>query len=49
MRREPRCLVRDWYARAVFDHYLKGDEEARGRLKSPDPFGDLASVRREIE
>ena len=42
-------LVRDWYARAVFDHYLKGDGEARGRLKSPDPFGDLTSVRREIE
>ena len=41
-------LVRDWYARAVFDHYLKGDGEARGWLKSPDPFGDLASVRREI-
>ena len=40
-------LVRDWYARAVFDHYLKGDGEARGRLKSPDPFGDRTSVRRE--
>ena len=42
-------LIRDWYARAVFDHYLKGDGEARARLKSPDPFGDLTSVRREIE
>ena len=49
MRHEPRYLVRGWYARAVFDHYLTGDGEARGRLKSPDPFGDLASVRREIE
>ena len=41
-------LIRDWYARAVFDHYLKGDGEARGRLQDPDPFGDLTSVRREI-
>ena len=42
-------LIRDWYARAVFDHYLKGDGEARRRLKHPDPFGDLTFVRREIE
>ena len=42
-------LVRDWYARAVFDHYLKGDQGAHGRLQGSDPFGHLTSVRREIE
>ncbi len=42
-------LVRDWYVRAVFDHYLKGDGEAHRRLQGPDPFGDLTFVRREIE
>ena len=41
-------LVRDWYARAVFDQYLKGDREARGRLRGPDPFGDLTFVRQEM-
>ena len=41
-------LIRDWYARAVFDHYLKGDGEARERLRGPDPFGELTSVRREV-
>ena len=41
-------LIRDWYARAVFDHYLKGDGEARERLQGPDPFGELTSVRREV-
>ena len=42
-------LVRDWYARAVFDRYLKNDEDARRRLQGSDPFGDLTSVRREVE
>ena len=29
--------------------YLKGDGAAHRRLQGPDPFGDLAFVRREIE
>ena len=41
-------VVRDWYALAWFDWYLKGDREARERLRGPDPFGTMASVRREV-
>ena len=41
-------LIRDWYARAVFDHYLKGDGEARERLQGPNPFGSLTFVRQEM-
>ena len=41
-------VIRDWYARAWFDWYLKGDRAARERLRSPDPFGVMTSVRREV-
>ncbi len=41
-------VIRDWYARAVFDHYLKGDGQALERLQGSGPFGDLTSVRREM-
>ena len=41
-------VIRDWYARAWFDWYLKGDEAARGRLREPDPFGAMTSVRQEV-
>ena len=41
-------VIRDWYARAVFDHYLKGDGQALERLQGSDPFADLTSVRREM-
>ncbi len=41
-------LIRDWYARAWFDWHLKGDRNARERLRSPDPFGAMTSVRREV-
>ena len=41
-------VIRDWYARAVFDHYLKGDAQALERLRGADPFGDRTSVRREL-
>ena len=41
-------VIRDWYARAVFDHYLKGDRAALDRLKGSDPFGEMTSARREI-
>ena len=41
-------VIRDWYARAVFDHYLKGDGQALERLQGADPFADLTSVRREM-
>ena len=39
-------LVRDWHARAWFDWYLKGDQEARRRSQNPDPFGELTFARR---
>lgn len=39
-------VIRDWYARAWFDSYLKGDAAARDRWYRADPFGDLTSVRR---
>ena len=42
-------LIRDWYARAWFDWYLKGDEAARQRLQSPDPFGALTHARTEVQ
>lgn len=41
-------VIRDWYARAWFDWHLKGDEEAHQRLKAPNPFGALTSVRSDI-
>ena len=41
-------VVRDWYARAWFDWHLKDDADARSRLRGPDPFGALTSVRREV-
>ena len=41
-------VIRDWYARAWFDWYLKGDEKARARLREPDPFGDMTAVRQEV-
>ena len=41
-------VIRDWYARAVFDHYLKGDGQALERLQGADPFADLTFVRREM-
>ena len=41
-------VVRDWYARAWFDWHLKDDAAARGRLRGPDPFGSLTSVRRDV-
>ena len=41
-------LIRDWYARAWFDWYLKDDEEARRRLQSDDPFGELTYTLREV-
>lgn len=42
-------LIRDWYARAWFDWYLKGDAAARQRLQSPDPFGALTHARTEVQ
>lgn len=42
-------LIRDWYARAWFDWYLKDDQDAHNRLLNPDPFGSHTSVRAEIE
>ena len=41
-------VIRDWYARAVFDHYLKGNRKALDRLRGSDPFGEMTSGRREI-
>ena len=31
-------LIRDWYARAWFDWYLKDDPDARRRLQNEDPL-----------
>ena len=42
-------LIRDWYARAWFDWYLKGDEAAHQRLQTEDPFGNLTHVRRDMQ
>ena len=42
-------VIRDWYAKAWFDWYLKGDRAARERLRSPDPFGTMTSVRKDVE
>ena len=41
-------VIRDWYARAWFDWYLKDDADARGRLRAADPFGSLTAARREV-
>ena len=41
-------VIRDWYARAWFDWYLKDDATAGGRLRGADPFGSLTSVRRDL-
>ncbi len=41
-------VIRDWYAKAWFDWRLKGDGESRERLRNPDPFGAMTSVRRRI-
>ena len=41
-------VIRDWYARAWFDWHLKGDAAARERLRDPDPFGTMTSVRKEL-
>ena len=42
-------VIRDWYAKAWFDWYLKGEREAHERLRSPDPFGTMTSVRKDVE
>ena len=42
-------VIRDWYAKAWFDWHLREDRSARERLRSPDPFGKLTSVRRDVE
>ena len=42
-------LIRDWYARAWFDWYLKDDQEARRRLQNDDPFGELTYTLREVQ
>ena len=42
-------VVRDWYAKTWFDWYLKGDRRAHERLRSPDPFGTMTSVRKDVE
>ncbi len=42
-------VIRDWYTKAWFDWHLKEDEAARGRLRSPDPFGSMTSVRKDLE
>ena len=41
-------VIRDWYARAWFDWYLKDDEDAHRRLKNDDPFGNMTSILREV-
>ena len=41
-------LIRDWYARAWFDWYLKDDEDAHRRLQNADPFGSLTSAMSEV-
>ena len=41
-------VVRDWYARAWFDLWLKDDAAAREELRGEDPFGELTSVRRDL-
>ena len=41
-------VIRDWYARAWFDWYLKDDEDAHRRLQNADPFGEMTSVLREV-
>ena len=41
-------LIRDWYARAWFDWYLKDDQEARRRLQNDDHFGELTYTLREV-
>lgn len=41
-------VVRDWYARAWFDLWLKDDAAAREELRREDPFGALTSVRRDL-
>ena len=40
--------IRDWYARAWFDWYLKDDPAARARLLEDDPFGAATSARIEM-
>ena len=42
-------VIRDWYARAWFDWYLKGDRDARARLQAGDPFGAVTSVRMDLQ
>ena len=42
-------VIRDWYAKAWFDRHLKGDGDARERLRESDPFGAMTSVRKEAE
>ena len=41
-------VIRDWYARAWFDWYLKDDQDAHRRLQNADPFGEMTSVLREV-
>lgn len=41
-------VIRDWYARAWFDWYVKGDADARQRLQASNPFGELTAVRSDI-
>lgn len=42
-------VIRDWYARVWFDRYLKDESSARERLRGADPFGDLTSVRLDLQ
>ena len=42
-------VIRDWYARAWFDWYLKGDQDAHRRLLAGDPFGAMTSVRIDVQ
>ena len=42
-------VIRDWYAKSWFDWYLKGEREAHERLRNPDPFGTMTSVRKDVE
>ena len=42
-------VIRDWYAHAWFDWYLKDDEDAHRRLQNADPFGEMTSVLLEVQ
>lgn len=42
-------VIRDWYAKAWFDRYLKDKSGVREGLRGADPFGDLTSVRSSLQ